>query len=474
MIHWSIRVFIAPIYTVEEAEQLLLSQSLQVGYEARQPPMLAWLDALAVMAGGLHPPVIFAMKYILIFIALTFYYLGARNVLIRPSMSAAAVGAWALTFVVGWSIHEDLLGAAGLMACLALCFHAFTRILTWRRYRDWVYLGVTIGVGMLTHHLFVVFPVAMLLAITFSPFFRDAMSPGRLGVAVLVAALIYAPYTVWVITHVGSIVDAAAEYASSWEIDNAYIERAGNAAAQLGRSFLEFSLPLSLFWMMLFWTLWLPVIYPLFARRNTDEEPHELAWRRLFMRSTLFAYLVSVVLCRPTRSGERCPRSAGAGLQSALDDAGACGQSWLFLHVKRGGEFPVPIRAFGAVVIAFALRRWRSLHRMAVRDRHLPRRGLPPLYADRRLGQRAARRRIQVRHHRRRRSAPDGQPARRLPLCPRARRFGRADLVPAAGRQRLLPGRLARHVLQRGPQRRHHAGRAVGLYPRKAGHQPAR
>lgn len=346
VVHWVIRVFIAPIYTVEEAEQLLLSQSLQVGYEARQPPMLAWLHALAVMSGGLHPAVIFTVKYLLLFIALTFYYLAARNVLIRPTMSAAAVGAWALTFVVGWSVHEDLLGAVGLMACLAMCFHAITRILTWRRYRDWVYLGVAIGVGLLTHHLFIVFPAAMIASIMLSPFFRDAMSPGRIGVTLLVAGLIYLPYAVWVATHIGSIADAAAEYASSWEIDNAYLERAGNAAAQLGRSMLEFSLPLSLFWMMLFWTLWLPVIYPMFARRNTDEEPHELAWRRLFVRSTLFgalAYLISVLL------GVQAYKAHW--MMPVLFTAPV----WLFLHVKRGGEFPVAIRAFGAVVIAFAL-----------------------------------------------------------------------------------------------------------------------
>jgi hypothetical protein len=346
VVHWVIRVFIAPIYTVEEAEQLLLSQSLQVGYEARQPPMLAWLYTLAVMAGGLHPPIIFAVKYTLLFIALTLYYLAARNVLIRPTMSAAAVGAWALTFVVGWSMHEDLLGGVALMACLGMAFHAITRILTWRRYRDWVYLGVAIGIGLLTHHLFIVFPLAMILAIMLSPFFRDAMSPGRIGITLLVAGLIYAPYAVWIATHIGSIADAAAEYASSWEIDNAYLERAGNAAAQLGRSMLEFSLPLSLFWMMLFWTLWLPVIYPMFARRNTDEEPHELAWRRLFMQSTLFAalaYLVSVLL------GVQAYKAYW--MMPVLFTA----PIWLFLHVKRGGDFPVAIRAFGAVVIAFAL-----------------------------------------------------------------------------------------------------------------------
>jgi hypothetical protein len=30
-------------------------------------------------------------------------------------------------------MHEDLLGAVALMAVLSICFHAVTRILTWRR-----------------------------------------------------------------------------------------------------------------------------------------------------------------------------------------------------------------------------------------------------------------------------------------------------------------------------------------------------
>jgi len=346
LIHWVIRVMIAPVFTVEEADQLLLSQSLQVGYEARQPPMLSWLHALATMTGTVSPPLIFALKYVLLFVALTFYYLAARNVLIRPGVSAAAIAAWALTFQVGWSMHEDLLGAVALMACLSLCFHAITRILTWRRYRDWVYLGITIGIGLLTHHLFLVFPVTMILAIMLSPFFRDAMSLPRIGVTLLVAALIFLPYAVWVSTHIGSVETIINEYADSWAIDSGWIERAGNAAAQLGRALLEFSLPLSLFWMMLFWTLWLPILYPIFPRRNTDEEPHENAWRRLFMRSTLFsvvAYLITIPL------GVQAYKAHW--MMPVLFTAPV----WLFLHVKRGGDFPVAIRAFGGVAIAFAL-----------------------------------------------------------------------------------------------------------------------
>lgn len=346
LIHWAIRVMIAPVFTVEEADQLLLSQSLHVGYEARQPPMLAWLHHFATMGGAVYGPIIFALKYTLLFIALTFYYLAARNVLIRPGVSAAAIAAWALTFQVGWSMHEDLLGAVALMACLSITFHAITRILTWRRYRDWVYLGLAIGLGLLTHHLFVVFPVAMILAIMLSPFFRDAMNPQRIGITLLVAGLIALPYAVWISTHIGSVETVLNEYASSWEIDSGWAERASNAAAQLGRALLEFSLPLSLFWMMLFWTLWLPIIYPIFPRRNTDEEPHENAWRRLFMQSTIFAllaYLISV------------PVGVQAYKAHWMMPVLFTAPVWLFLHVKRGGDFPVAIRAFGGVAIAFAL-----------------------------------------------------------------------------------------------------------------------
>jgi hypothetical protein len=344
LIHYLIRVFIAPVYTIEEADQLLMSQSLQAAYEARQPPMLAWLHSLAIMGLGLSQPVVFAVKYILLFAALSLYYLAARNVLIKPAVSAASVAAWALTFQVGWAMHEDLLGAVGLMAALSLSLHAFTRILTWRRYRDWVYLGAAFGIGLLTHHLYVVFPVAMIVAIFFSPFFRDAVTITRFTITIFIAALIYGPYAAWISTHLGSISDAAANYTASWEIDTSWLDRVRSAGVAFGRSLLEFTLPLSLFWLMLFWPLWLPVIFPVFNRRSTDEEPHEFAWRQLFARSMIFGLVVCLI-------------GVGFGvltwkvywLMPVLFTA----PIWMFTHVKRAGDFPIATRAFAAVAIAF-------------------------------------------------------------------------------------------------------------------------
>ncbi len=344
LIHWAIRVFLAPVYTIEEADQLLMSQSLQLGYTARQPPLVAWLHALAAQGGGVNGPGVFAIKYALLTVALSVYYLAARNVLVRPGVSAAALGAWALTFVVGWGVHEDLLNGVSLMAGLSLTLHALTRILTWRRKRDWTYLGVAMGLGLLTSHLFVIFPIALLSAVFFTPFFRDAVKPAQLATALIVAAIIYAPYGAWLFTHVERIADVARDFAATWEIDNGWFDRAGLGAVNLGRALLEFTLPLSLFWATLFWPMWLPVLYPIFARLSTDEEQHEAAWRSLFARSMMTAaavFLIGVLMgVRVYKDYWMLPVLYTLPL-------------WMFSHVKRTGEFPVAIRAFAGLVVVF-------------------------------------------------------------------------------------------------------------------------
>jgi hypothetical protein len=342
VLHWAIRVLVSPVFTIEESDQLLMSQTLQLGYEARQPPMLAWLHGLVAMWPGLSGAAVFAIKYVLLFFGLTFYYLAARNVLVKPGVSAAAVAAWGLTFYLGWGVHEDLLGTVGLMATFSLTLHALTRILAWRRNRDWSYFGLAIGLGLLTSHLFIVFPLAILLAIFFTPFFRDAVKPTRLIWAAVVAGAVYAPYLFWLATHFARIGDVAQDFAATWEINSAWLERVGAGIVSLGRAMLEFSLPLVLFWLMLFWPLWLPIVYPVFARRSTDEEPHETAWRRLFARTMLFA---AAIFLSGALIGVQLYK--GYWMLPVL----GVGPIWLFAHVKRAGEFPVAIRAFAAIVI---------------------------------------------------------------------------------------------------------------------------
>lgn len=342
--HWAIRVFIAPVYTVEEGSQILMSQTFAAGYEARQPPLMAWIFGFFVREFGFSPPVVFGVKYLLLAIGFSLYYLAARNVLTRPGVSACAVAAWALTYNLGWAVHEDLLSAVGLMTALSLTLHALTRILTWRRQRDWFYLGVSIGLGLLTHHLYLLLPVSIFAAMALSGFFRGAITPARVIFALIVAALIYGWYAFWVFTHGGEIARAWNDFGATWADHPLWLARVQAGTISLLRGLLEFTLPLSLFWAMLYWSLWLPILYPVFPRRSTDEEQHEAAWRRLFFLSTLIAagMCVSGVLI-----GVETFR--GYWMLPVLFTA----PIWMFSHVKRAGEFPIATRAFAAVAAVF-------------------------------------------------------------------------------------------------------------------------
>ncbi len=342
LVHYVIRVLIAPIFTIEESEQLLLSQSLQFGYTASAPPMLTWIHAGLSYWPGLTAPVVFMVKYVLLCIGLSFYYLSARNILTTATASAGALAGLTITYMVGWGFHEDMLNAVALMACMSLSLHALTRILTWRRWRDWAYLGFAMGAGLLTSHLFIIFPVALIAAAMMSSFLRDAVKFRYLGMALAIALLMQGVYAYWFFTHVDRIPEAFADFAESWSLDPVWFNRALNGALNMIEKLVSATLPLSLFWATLFWSIWLPILYPVFQRRSTNEEPHEEAWRGVLARTPIFASLL--LLC-----------GVLVGVQDFktywMLPAIFTIPIWMAAHVKRAGEFPVMSRAFAAIFI---------------------------------------------------------------------------------------------------------------------------
>ena len=342
LVHFVIRVLIAPVFTIEESEQLLLSQSLQFGYTASAPPMLTWIYAGLSTWPGLSAPLFFAVKYVLLCLGLSFYYLSARNILTSSTASAGALAGLALTYMVGWGFHEDMLNAVALMACMSLSLHALTRILTWRRWRDWVYLGFAMGAGLLTSHIFMIFPVALLAAAMLSSFLRDAVKFRYLGMAFAIALAVDGVYGFWFFTHVDRIPEAFADFAESWSLDPVWINRALNGALNMFETLFSATLPLSLFWATLFWSIWLPILYPVFERRSTNEEPHEVAWRGVLARTPIFASILIlggvIVGVQKFNTYWMLPAVFTIPI-------------WMAAHVKRAGEFPVMSRAFAAIFI---------------------------------------------------------------------------------------------------------------------------
>lgn len=358
--HWALRVLIAPVATVEEAEQILLSQSLQGGYAGDKPPLTAWLISVTSSWWGRTAEAAVALKYVFLFIALSFYYLAARIIIVRPGAAAAAAGALTLTYGLGWGVHEDMLGLAALTACLSLTLHALARVLTWRRQGDWIYLGLVTGVGLLAHPLYAILPVACIASVLSVAFFRQGISLINFVLAVVTAGAVASPFLIWLAAQpgAGQSGDGFAMTLSSSILLEAFPASLGAedlrswwetrlvSLSSLGRAALSFSLPFSLLWSILFWPLWAPVLYPVFARRSTDEETHDVAWRSVLGRALLLSGLLYLLAVFGGVSSFKTAWTAPALFLLPM---------WLFVHVKRAGEFPIPMRGFAALLILIAI-----------------------------------------------------------------------------------------------------------------------
>lgn len=344
--HFAVRFTTSPNLTIEEAQFILMAQTLQGGYGLDEPPLIAWLFASLDAWPGLSLPVIVGAKYILLMAGLSCFYLAARNVLQRRDMSAAAVASWALTFLVGWEFHEDKLGAVALFAAVSMSLHAATRILTWRRPRDWIYFGALVGLGALASHVYLVFPIVIVAATLLTPFFRGALTVWRLIGAATIACLVYLPYALWLSSHPDVVSGMTGDILDRLVSAPELIDSLRNAAISYGEKSIEFVLPFTVFWLILFWSLWLPILYPIFARRSTDEEPHDAAWRRLFLRLTVAGMVVMATGVALSENGLRLFWFIPALIGWPI---------WLFTHVRRAGEFGIATRAFASIAIVFIL-----------------------------------------------------------------------------------------------------------------------
>ena len=112
VLHYLIRLMTSPVFALNEAEQLLMSQSLTLGYHPQHAPLVSWIYAISDMLFGSSRPVFFAVKYIIMAVGLVAFYYAARIVFqwyephshlmyARNDLSAAATASWALVYFSG-------------------------------------------------------------------------------------------------------------------------------------------------------------------------------------------------------------------------------------------------------------------------------------------------------------------------------------------------------------------------------------
>ncbi len=194
--HLLLRVWMSPTLTVDDAREAVFSQTLDWGYQPRQPPLYSWVVWAAVRVFGLGVPPFAAVRYAWLAVAALFLYLSARRILSDARVAALAAASPLLLLPFSWNIHF-LTHTAALVAACGATLYALVRLLASGRSGAYAWLGVALGLGLLSKFNYALFAGSLLAAGLTIPDYRRRLLDPRLLLALGLAAILVLPYALW-------------------------------------------------------------------------------------------------------------------------------------------------------------------------------------------------------------------------------------------------------------------------------------
>jgi hypothetical protein len=213
--HALLRLALSSSLTADDAREAVLAQSLEWGYQARQPPLYNWLvwGAFRLLGPGLLALTL--LKYAVLVLAFWLVYLVARRVLRDPRLRTLGAFSFLLVFPISWTIHEALTHSVAVLAACAGTAYAVLRVAERPTPGAFALLGLAMGTGALAKFTYPVFLVALLLAaLSLAPFRERLLRPALL-VTAAVGALAVLPVAAW---YVGRGHDLGGLYATEVRI----------------------------------------------------------------------------------------------------------------------------------------------------------------------------------------------------------------------------------------------------------------
>ena len=185
---------------LDQAEQLILSQTFQFGYSA-QPPLYTYLASVlfSLTGPGLAP--LLGLKVLLLSTLIGLLMaLGVQfNFTTRQHLVAVA-GVVFLPNLI-WAAQKDLTHSV-----LATTVAAATLLQVVRTQRspmtvNYVFLGLLVGLGLISKYNFVLFLSALILAVLSVPRYRLLLTNWRILVSLFVLCIVSVPHAVWALGH---------------------------------------------------------------------------------------------------------------------------------------------------------------------------------------------------------------------------------------------------------------------------------
>ncbi len=247
----------------DDGEQLVFAQSFELGYQLRNPPLYTWLVIALQAIVGIGTHTVLLLKFgLLVTIALSLREL-ARQLGTDERLASLAGASPLLIYSIGW---DSMLGFSHSVLVTVFVLATWIQLLRLRDDADWrlyAVLGLAVGLGLLAKPVFALFGVALMAAALWDPEVRTQLRPAGLGMALFIAAALYAPHGLWLADHLAQAAPADATGRS--------LASGLKQVPRLWGLALAFPMPFLILFAALFW--------PAFRHGRSD-------WRwRLFVRT---------------------------------------------------------------------------------------------------------------------------------------------------------------------------------------------
>ena len=120
LVHFALRLLMAPTLGIDDAEQTLFAQHWAWGYRFRQPPLFTWLLLPVSEVTGPGILAVSLVRYALIGLYVLFFHLTALRWIGDRQLAALATGGNLLIYVFAYYAHHDLTHTTMLATMIAM------------------------------------------------------------------------------------------------------------------------------------------------------------------------------------------------------------------------------------------------------------------------------------------------------------------------------------------------------------------
>lgn len=282
----ALRGFLFPAGSADDAEQLLFAQTLAGGYSQTQPPLFTWLVVAATRVLGVGLPAVLAVKWLCLWGLFFFVHRAARRALGPGALAGLAAASLLGLYYIIWDAAFNYSNTLVLAVACAATFDAVLGLDRKAGIGSYVYLGLALGLGLVSKYSYPVFAVGLLAAMLWDADLRARLANVRIGLSLMVAAAIVLPHALWLAA--GGGFDPAAVMAARLGAapDQGYFAAAARGFVKLANALVSFPFPLFLLFALFFPRAW---------RRLPKTDGDGARDRRLMVRALLASLAIIAV-----------------------------------------------------------------------------------------------------------------------------------------------------------------------------------